>query len=163
MTVLVQIPLPWFRALRRFDVTGHLLPRWNFFAPKPAGADIDLCYRYVLPDAPSGSSSGWARVDPDGSRRWWNILLHPHRRSAKAIVHCCNRILQAPKGGSGDQAKLAQSVPYLLLLDRVTALCPGAVAVQFRIEIIRPDGPNPTVAFQSPMHFVELPGEAGCH
>ena len=46
MTAIVQLPWTAARSLRRFDPTGHLLPGWNFFAPKPVcRADFAVYYR----------------------------------------------------------------------------------------------------------------------
>ena len=80
------------------------------------------------------------------------------------MFNCCHRLLEAKSSPDVREDDLTLSVPYILLLDRVSALCPGSQAVQFRIDLVRhfdapePRGPLKTeskTAYQSLMHAVE--------
>ncbi len=156
LTVVVQLPHSSCKRVRKHDLTGHLLPGWNFFAPKPIVADFRLMYRWIPADDQSGTPGEWAPAWPVDRSRFFHAIVDPNRRPKKAIFQACHRIILAFKQQPKRRASLALSVPYLLLLDRVTVLCPRASAVQFRIDIIRFGKASPIVAFQSPMHKVDL-------
>jgi hypothetical protein len=148
------------------DPTAHLLAAWNFFAPKPIMGDVELFYRHAGGrDAKGGragaahaaggglASAPWMLVEPNGDRCLHHLLVNPQKRARKAIFRCCNYVITNKKRGN-----LSLTVPYLLLLDRVSALCPGDGVVQFQIDVIRKDGSR-VAGFRSVPHRVELRAE----
>jgi hypothetical protein len=155
LELAIQFPFAWCKRLRFLDPTAHLLAAWNFFAPKPIMGDVELFYRHVRrsseTDAPSGrlKSAEWILVQPNGDRCLYHLVVNPHKRARKAIFRCCNYVITHRKRGN-----LSLSVPYLLLLDRVTMLCPGAGIVQFRIDVIRKDESR-VIAYASVPHCVD--------
>lgn len=150
MTVIVQVPFGRCRRLRRYDPVGHLLPGWNFFAPKPVQADFAVWYRSWescvndLGEVPEDGSSTWLELAGISERRITDAVVNPGRHTRKTIFTCCERIavmLRDERFRSTDLAGLPadaiiMSLPYLLLLTKVTALCTNSVAVQFRIDVI---------------------------
>jgi hypothetical protein len=155
MTVIVQLPWSWCKSLRRIEPTGHLLPGWHFFSPKPIIADMDLLFRCVR--EPGGEPDGWREIFPDLPGPLDRVVLSPQRRARKALFQSVHRILMAIQANPDKQFGVTFTVPYLLVLDRVTAECSGAIAVQFRIDIARQGPFEARTAFQSPMHAVDLP------
>lgn len=168
-TAIVQLPWQRCRRLRRFDPTGHLLPGWNFFAPKPIQADFAVWYRAwdsydrdreeVL-DAGSGA---WRELAGIEQRRVTDGAVNPGRYTRKSIFTCCSGIARAMRYLGYEQAATGPahppdaimiSLPYLLLAEKVTALCADAVAVQFRIDVIRHErgSPRATTVFRSAVH-----------
>ncbi len=155
-TVIVQVPGNWCRALRKFEPTGHLLPGWHFFSPKPILADMDLLYRCV--QEPGGAPREWRELFPDRRGFLSRMFLSPERRARKTLFSCVQRILMAVEANPERPYAVTFTVPYLLVLDRITAECPGSAVVQFRIDVAR-QGPFHLrrTAFQSPMHEVMFP------
>ena len=68
-TAIVQYPNPVGRWLRAHDPTGHLLPGWNFFAPKPIQGDFAVWYRSWgamvdgLGEVVDASSTQWRELE----------------------------------------------------------------------------------------------------
>lgn len=155
LELAIQFPFAWCKRLRFLDPTAHLLAAWNFFAPKPIMGDVELFYRYVARSSETSGSKGklksaqWNLVEPNGDRYLYHLLFNPHKRTRKAIFRCCNYVITNKKASS-----LSLTVPYLLLLDRVSTLCAGEGIVQFRIDVIRKNSSR-VVAFVSVPHRVE--------
>jgi hypothetical protein len=160
LTVVVQLPFASCKRLRLFEPTGHLLPGWHFFSPKPVIADIEVLYRYTKASDPEGQPTEWQRVYPYTGRPIQYLLYNPHRKARKVLFHCASKILSSAKGEPDRRFLVSLTIPYLLLLDRVTAMCPHAAAVQFRIDVER-HGPHAGVtAFLSPMHATDISEES---
>lgn len=155
LELAIQFPFDWCKRLRFLDPTAHLLAAWNFFAPKPIMGDVELFFRYVARDADTGALNGglksarWNLVEPNGDRCLYHLVFNPDKRARKALFRCCNYVI-TNKGANS----LSLTVPYLLLLDRVSMLCGGEGIVQFRIDVIRKDGSR-VVGFVSAPHCVE--------
>jgi hypothetical protein len=160
LELAIQFPFARCKRLRFLDPTAHLLAAWNFFAPKPIMGDVELFYRYAggrqsgaefEASTPKGrlASAPWLLVQPNGDRHLYHLLLNPQKRARKAVFRCCNYVITNRKRNS-----LSLTVPYLLLLDRASLLCPGGGIVQFQIDVIRKDGSR-TTAFRSVPHRVE--------
>jgi hypothetical protein len=155
LELAIQFPFARCKRLRFLDPTAHLLAAWNFFAPKPIMGDVELFFRHVGRSSGASASSGrlksaeWFLVQPNGDRCLYHLLVNPQKRARKAIFRCCNYVITNRK-----RTNLSLTVPYLLLLDRVTLLCPGDGTVQFRIDVIRKDGSRIT-AFSSSPHRVD--------
>jgi hypothetical protein len=170
MTAIVQLPFRRCRAVRVYDPVGHLLPGWNFFAPKPVRADFAVWYRSWpafdndKDEVAADPGQPWAELAGIEQRRLTDGLVNPGRYARKSIFTCCHRIVAlARRAGSGPghanglpADEVLVSLPYLLLLNKVTALSAAAVAVQFRIDVVRGDAgtPLPATAFVSAVHRV---------
>jgi hypothetical protein len=168
MTAIVQLPFRACRRIRLYDPIGHLLPGWNFFAPKPVRADFAVWYRSWVSygndreDVASGDGSPWSEMAGIEQRRPIDGLVNAGRYARKSIFTCCSGIVTmvARSGLESDRTTglpadlVLVSLPYLLLLNKVTALCPNVVAVQFRIDVVRYDDETPRAAtvFRSAVH-----------
>jgi hypothetical protein len=156
LTAVIQLPSKRIKAMRLYEPTGHLLPGWNFFAPKPIVADMELLYRHVPADRACTEPTEWAPAAPAQANTVATLLFNPGRRTRKVVFHCCHRLLDAQARPEVRENDLTLSVPYILLLDRVSALCPGSQAVQFRIDLVRHlEAAESRTAYQSLMHAVE--------
>ncbi|MGI8476188.1 MAG: hypothetical protein ACR2OO_07460 [Thermomicrobiales bacterium] len=162
--VLTQIPHPALLKIRRRDPVGHLLPAWNFFSPRPIRSDFELWHRRWMsaasgasPSAP-GTAGEWEHFDGIADRRPAHAFFNPRRRGQKAMFQACDQITIAKHKRVGGRTILL-SIPYLLLLGKVSALSPDAHAVQFRIVAVRYQGGErlPTTIFVSGTHLIPEP------
>jgi hypothetical protein len=169
MTAVVQLPARGAQAIRHYDPTGNLLPGWHFFSPKPVQADFAVYYRSW-----EVSGSGQHGVGEDAAGQWYELagladrriadaVVNPGRYARKSIFICCDQIaatLRAVNGQSGSAGfpppAVLLSLPYLLLAEKVSSICPDAVAVQFRIDVIlyAGDSSMPAPLFCSAVHRV---------
>ena len=125
LSALAQLPWSWCRFVRRWDVFG-LIPSFSFFAPNPVSSDCHLLYRHLLSD---GSFTGWTEAflwRPVSLRFLWN----PDRRAEKSISDATTSLVRRT-----DALSVRFSVPYLLLLNYVSALPRSidTVGVQFAL------------------------------
>lgn len=156
LTAVIQLPWKRLKAMRGYEPTGHLLPGWNFFAPKPIAADFELFFRHVPADRDFEEPTEWAPAESPQRNSLATLLFNPGRRTRKVVFHCCHRLLETKARPEVTENDLALSMPYILLLDRVSSLCPGSQAVQFRIDLVRHRGSRESkTAFESWMHAVE--------
>lgn len=172
MTAIVQLPWTAARSLRRFDPTGHLLPGWNFFAPKPVQGDFAVYYR-SWPGYDDGDevleagADDWQELAGIEQRRLSDMLVNPGRYTRKSIFTCCTGIVKAVEHLGYDAERepdhppdaILMSLPYLLLAEKVTSLAAGSVAVQFRVDVIRYDDgvAIPNTVFRSAVHRATAP------
>lgn len=170
MTAIVQLPSSLGRRLRSYDPIGHLLPGWNFFAPKPIQGDFAVWYRSWATaepgrdDLPEAASTGWLELEGIERRRITDGLVNPGRYTRKSIFSCCTAVVRALKQLGYEQGggpalppdALMMSLPYLLLTEKVTDRCRDSVAVQFRIDVIDyvHGRPRSRTAFRSAVHRV---------
>jgi hypothetical protein len=168
MTAIVQLPFTNCRRIRIYDPVGHLLPGWNFFAPKPVRADFAVWYRswdsYENDREEVGGDDGspWLELAGIEQRRPIDGIVNPARYTRKSIFTCCTAIItMVARGGYQSDPTTALpadavlvSLPYLLVLNKVTTLCSRVVAVQFRIDVVRYDAeiPRSATVFRSAVH-----------
>ena len=168
MTAVVQLPYARGRRLRHLDPTGHLLPGWNFFAPKPIQGDFAVWYRSWnstdrdREEVLDAGSTDWRELEGIERRRITDGVVNPGRYTRKSIFSCATAIVRAMKhlgyepvpGADHPPDSLMMSLPYLLLTEKVTDLCRGSVAVQFRIDVIGYDQGRARsyTAFRSAVH-----------
>ncbi len=170
MTAIVQYPNPIGRRLRAHDPIGHLLPGWNFFAPKPIQGDFAVWYRSWgaavdgRGEVVQASSTQWRELEGIERRRLTDAAVNPGRYTRKSIFSCCMAIVKTMKR-LGDETTpeidlppdaVMMSLPYLLLTEKVTDRCRDSVAVQFRIDVIGYDkgSAQSHTAFRSAVHRV---------
>jgi hypothetical protein len=175
LTALVQLPFTRCKRLRRFDPVGHLLPGWNFFAPKPIRADFVVWYRcwrrrdYERREVPLRGSGPWRELTDIARRCAADALVSRNRFARKSMFACCDRIMiemrkhestrKKRNGGKGAMTlppdAVLIGVPYLLLAEAVSCLCADASAVQFRIDVVRYDGQEArsSTVFRSAVHW----------
>jgi hypothetical protein len=169
MTAIVQYPNPVGRRLRKHDPIGHLLPGWNFFAPKPIQGDFAVFYRSWaatfdgLGEVVETSSTDWRELEGIERRRLTDGAVNPGRYTRKSIFSCCMAIVKAMKRLGHETATtdlppdaVMMSLPYLLLTEKVTDRCRDSVAVQFRIDVIGYNNGRAQshTAFRSAVHRV---------
>lgn len=170
MTAIVQLPSARARRLRRYDPTGHLLPGWNFFAPKPIQGDFAVWYRswestdQDREEVVDAGSTAWQELAGIEQRRLTDAAVNPGRYTRKSIFTSCTAIVRAMKhlgyrpgeGPDHPPDALMMSLAYLLLAEKVTALCQNSVAVQFRIDVIgyEQGRAQSHTAFRSAVHHV---------
>jgi hypothetical protein len=168
MTAIVQLPFSNCRRIRLYDPVGCLLPGWNFFAPKPVRADFAVWYRTWTgfendrEEVAGNDDSPWIELAGIEQRRPIDGIVNPARYTRKSIFTCCAAVVTmiARSGYQSDPTTalpsdaVLVSLSYLLVLNKVTALCPQAVAVQFRIDVVRYDAETSKSAtvFRSAVH-----------
>jgi hypothetical protein len=109
-----QFSPPWWGRYRRFD-RMRLLPRWNFFAPRPGRRDQHLVYR----DTVDGVPGAWYEIDTGRSPPVTRWLVNPTRFRQKAMIDLVNRLFTARRElitRVGDEQGLQLSSGYLAIL-----------------------------------------------
>jgi hypothetical protein len=170
MTALVQLPAQRCKRIRRYDPTGNLLPGWNFFAPKPIQADFAVWYRAWgsydedRDEVLESGSSAWRELAGIEQRRFMDALVNPGRYTRKSIFSCCSRIATTMRTINYEPddlrdlppSEIMLSLAYLLLAERVSSLSSDAVAVQFRIDVVRhaAGAARAATVFRSAIHQV---------
>jgi hypothetical protein len=128
LTVACQRPRwKWLTSLKYHDVAA-VIPAWTFFAPNPGTNDCRLLWRELRCD---GTVSVWHEVSPPGAgvlRALWN----PRKREGKVISDAGPMLLRMIASNPTSTMSLV-SVPYLLVLNRISAepVSPMTVARQF--------------------------------
>ncbi len=108
-----QFSPPWWGRYRRFD-RMRLLPRWNFFAPRPGRLDQHLVYR----DTVDGVPGPWCEIDTGRSPVVTRWLVNPARFRQKAMIDLVNRLFTARRElieRVGDEQGLQLSSGYLAI------------------------------------------------
>jgi hypothetical protein len=170
LTAIVQLPSERARSLRRLDPTGHLLPGWNFFAPKPIQADFAVWFRCWdaydpgCEEVVQAAGGQWCELAGIEQRRLTDTVVNPGRYTRKSIFTCCTAIARAVRqldyrpGEAPDHPPdaIMISLPYLLLAEKVSSMCAGAVAMQFRIDVVgyHASAPRASMIFRSAVHRV---------
>jgi hypothetical protein len=154
LTIVYQYR-PAADAIARFD-RFHLLPRWTFFAPRPASKDGHLIARYELVD---GTMSLWENVEMDAPRGRFDPIWNPGKRARKVISDCINGLkLVHQRHGPGPHLKFY--IPYLTFLNLVDNLARGREDVRkVQFAIIETSGRlnrRIWVYFVSELHPVEF-------
>ncbi len=90
--------------------------------------------------------------------------MNPGRYTRKSIFTCCTAIARAVRqldyrpGDAPDHPPdaIMISLPYLLLAEKLSSMCAGAVAMQFRIDVVGYHGsaPRASTIFRSAVHRV---------
>jgi hypothetical protein len=146
-----QLRLAPLRAVRRRDPLG-LIPRWNFFAPRPIVGDLLVQYR----GWDAGGPGPWTDFDVPARRRLRDAVWPGGRRAKKAAYEAALRTSHHYRRHPDRPAAIVTSVPYLLLLGRSARLArsTGAAAVQFRIVRVtyRAQPARRTPVFRSAVH-----------
>ena len=112
-TAASQHPHRMFDGLRRFDITGLLLPNWRFFAPEPAQHDFHVLHRVLTAD---GETTPWEETTPITPRAWAQVLFFADRRQEKGMFDVANELVVTMSKPSLD---VKRTVAYELLRDRV--------------------------------------------
>lgn len=139
---------PW---LHRHDPL-QLVPGWTFFAPEPGRRDLHLLYRDVFGDRPGD----WAEVSLIAPRGLRAALWNPGKRGKKVLIDTVQSLLLLAEELGEATHPLKISVPYLLLLQVVTAMPreDGATARQFQVVESHGTfgGHEPRTVFRSGIH-----------
>ncbi|TDC60920.1 hypothetical protein E1258_13170 [Micromonospora sp. KC207] len=137
-SVASQHPQRVFDRVRRYDVTGTLIPDWRFLAPEPAQHDFVLLRRTLEVD---GTETPWVNVVSVRQRAWSHGFWFPRRRLDKAIFDLCDQLtrqisLIGDDGTSGTAYKLLCG-----LVERHVRTAAGAVAPKgFQFMLARSSG-----------------------
>jgi hypothetical protein len=141
LTVLHQLPDEWVPVLRAIKKANrlHLIPRWNFFAPTPGTSDYHIFVRSF--DA-SQSPGAWYEFNPLCNRGWATAFWNPSKRFRKTVIDMVQITTKVVSQNEQAASTLAITVPYLSLLNVLSAHCRsrGASACQFAI--IKTEGPD---------------------
>ncbi|MBV1855727.1 hypothetical protein [Catellatospora tritici] len=140
------------KRLRRWDGLS-LLPRWTFFAPNPAQADVRLLWR----DEVAGSWLPWQEYRTPFGSRWCRWIYNPDLVPNKAI-HDLSESIAKTATNLGDRT-VTLSAPYLALLAIVMDLPTSAGTQSREFAIVRTAGLAGQrmleVSFVSDPHVVE--------
>jgi hypothetical protein len=154
LTVAWNIPRLDVAVVRHLPVGRwlQLVPLWSFFAPRPVNRDYLLFYRDRYD---TGSVSAWREVlITDGAWTPRRAIWNPGSRPRKALADAVRYLLRLARDERNSGGILSVSVPYLLLLNKVSSL-PAEVGVtgrQFSIMGHSIAKPRPEVVFVSHMH-----------
>jgi hypothetical protein len=147
--------------LLRFEVWG-VIPRWNFFAPRPGVHDVHLLFRDVDHD---GEAGDLAYVPMIGPRRWYHVVWHPDKYRAKVVSDIAATLQEVSRHtheSDGDPRLLMFTQSYVLALHLTMQMPrePAARARQFvlaRHRAFRGEAEH-QVLFFSNFHPFEGPG-----
>jgi len=114
-TAASQHPHRLFDGLRRFDLTGLVLPNWRFFAPEPATHDFHLLHRVLTV---RGEQTDWQETTPITGRRWSQVMFFADRRREKSMFDVSNELVTAM---AKPQVDVTRTVAFELLRNRVEA------------------------------------------
>ena len=127
----------------------NLIPKWTFFAPHPGRHDYHIVYRdYDEHDMPI---SDWRELLEYSRRPFLSALWHPGKRYRKAVIDCCQSIIQ----NQAENAPL--TIPYLLLLSVVMKKAPADGALGRNYAVIatrRLATTHPELVLLSKMHTI---------
>jgi hypothetical protein len=112
-TAASQHPHRLFDGLRRFDLTGLVLPNWRFFAPEPAKHDFHVLHRVLTAD---GEQTRWEETTPITARGWSQALFFANRRREKSMFDVANELITVMAKPNVDVTK---TVAFELLRNRV--------------------------------------------
>jgi hypothetical protein len=142
--------------ISRYLPTGRwtiLIPSWSFFAPNPAKSDHALLYRDLYD---SGEISPWREVISSQLRHLRTSVWNPDGRPKKALSDATSSLMRLARRHNGADTSMVLSVPYLLLLNRISCIPsgPGVTNRQFLIVRYSVKQPQPEVVLLSNMHEI---------
>jgi hypothetical protein len=116
LSAVNQLPLEKITSvLRRVDLF-HLIPRWHFFAPKPAVFDFHFAVRLFAPEGQV--IRDWTLISEVPRRTALAALWNPVRRERKMRADAVQSLMRTAHGLDENSQRLAViSLPYLLLLN----------------------------------------------
>jgi hypothetical protein len=136
-----------------------LLPRWNFFAPRPGRRDQHLVYRDIIEGVPGA----WCEIDTGRSHPATRWLVNPTRFRQKAMIDLVNRLFTARRElvtRVGDEQGLVLSSGYLAILAWAMAQPADQRPCQRQFAVVATVGYSPSrdmrMLFISPPHRLEL-------
>lgn len=161
VTIVCQVPASvkdWAPGRIEEWVRGHdllgIVPRWHFFAPRPAIEDYHLLYRDTLPD---GTVTRWTEVHPMPRPRWTGAMWNPAKRRVKALLDASVDLLRVSETLDHDTDQIRLTLPYIAFLNHVSSLERSYVPVATQFLLMRSqDGVHaPRAVFRSAMHRTE--------
>jgi hypothetical protein len=136
LSCYTQLPGRQFRVCQSSHFMRHTLPRWHFFSPKTVQLDFEVWYRSAPELDETCDVAEWVHLDGISARHPAQALIYPGRRTKHVLFECCHQILKAAAEIKDSSDAIMFSIPYLLLLQHVTAQCDADDAVQFRIDTV---------------------------
>jgi hypothetical protein len=121
---------------RRLDPL-NMFPDWRMFAPEPVSYDFHVLVRSI--DS-SGVGGAWKEIGGTRRRRPWHAIVHPTRRSDKAIFDACTTLMQIAAAAPGSD--LAGTAPYIKITALSAGQCDDSDCFQFLIMRSLPNGTN---------------------
>lgn len=125
-SVVHQVSPRWWAGRIRSDVFG-LLPRWNFFAPRPVHDDVHVVFR----ECRGGQWSAWQALTPAASPRAIRWIWNPQRYTRKAATDLVNGLRRSMARFDATPRAVLLSSSYVGLLGWVMGQ-PGAADVTHR-------------------------------
>jgi hypothetical protein len=140
------------RWVRAHDVFG-CIPRWHFFAPRPATEDLHLLYRDRLP---GGRITRWCEVLPRGPHLLGGAVWNPDKRHNKALIDATHELIKVSASVDGDRDRIQLTISYIALLNFVCCLPRDYTAEGTQFLVMRSKGfdgtRQPTSLILSAMH-----------
>jgi len=140
------------RVAKNLDFFG-LIPKWTFFAPRPARRNLFLLYRDRYPD---GAMGNWTMLYAmDRYRSQWSFIWNPAKRLRKTLFDQIVMLLSEDYSTEDNKAKIKLSISYLLILNHISSIPrrTDAVATQFLVMENYSDRPSYDV-FTSELHAI---------
>jgi hypothetical protein len=155
LTALCQLPTKTSDRIRTWDLL-NIIPRWNFFAPRPSTQDFHLLFRDRLVD---GTVSPWREVPPARPPKLINPIWNPGRRYNKALFDATQHLAQEVKRYRHNLPGLRISIPYLAILNFVSNLEHSSDATELQFLIMASKGraalSEPEIVFVSSLHALK--------
>jgi hypothetical protein len=154
LTAVGQLGVPLARRIRSWDVC-MLLPSFRFFAPTPSVHDLHLLYRDHLA---SGGVTRWYEVPAARPPQWINPVWNPGRRQNKALFDTTQHLARQINENRASPKAIVVSIPYLALLNYVSALPRPHLVSSTQFLVMRTDrlkGGEPLTFFVSSRHAIE--------
>lgn len=156
LSALAQLPTRFSAWLQSLDVV-NVIPRWNFFAPSPGTYDVHVLYRDRLAD---GTVTDWREIPAEVPPQWVNAVWNPGRRHNKAVFDVTRHLADYSSKHEGEALQIQMSMPYLVLLNFVSALPRGYDARETQFLLMRSyfqaEFDEPTPIFWSSFHGLEV-------
>ncbi|WP_030872752.1 hypothetical protein [Streptomyces sp. NRRL F-2747] len=153
-SVLNQFSLGWCKRLLRYDRLG-LVPRWTFFAPKPAREDIHVVYR----DRGETTMGPWRSLTTAPPNPWVRWIWNPGRFERKAAIDLVNGLRNTRHLVKEHPRALILSTSYVGLAGWVVRQAREETAAYREFAVLTSTGYPPdqklSVEFTSQVHRLE--------
>jgi hypothetical protein len=150
-TVLNQLSFKWAQVLTARDPL-RILPRWTFFAPRPGTTDYAIIYRDIHDD---GSAGQFVELTYH-QRTVFSTIFNPHKRTRKTMNDLASSLGRLQASGRWDGATIVASLPYVALLNYLSATPAQGRRIQFCLVATRgrDDSALPEIVLASAVHYV---------
>jgi hypothetical protein len=158
LSVVNQLPFEKITSLLRRVDYFHLLPRWHFFAPRPAVFDFHFAVRLFASEGQIAQD--WKVISEVPRRTARAAVWNPGRRVRKLRADAVQSLMRTAHALEEDCQRLAViSLPYLLLLNHACDRSRGENATLIQFAVLTADGfasdGVPNIIVRSEVHAID--------